>query len=78
MQKWQNTGAGPIQCKRFNNAWSKLNWENNTYVELSGIAGQSERRSVCSMLGGRDTREDVTTAQETIGADQKKKGNATI
>jgi hypothetical protein len=68
MQKWQNTNAGKIQCKRFNKAWSTLNWENNTYVELTGIIGQMERRSVCSMLGGRDTREDVTAAQEAIGA----------
>jgi hypothetical protein len=67
MGKWQNTSAGKIQCKRFNDAWGKLKWENNTYVELSGVIGQSERRSVCSVLCGPNTREDVTAAQERIG-----------
>lgn len=67
MQKWANSGAGPVQVKRFNHALSELNWENNTYVELTGVIGLSERSSVCSMLGGRDTRADVTAAQESIG-----------
>ena len=67
MQKWANSGAGPIQVKRFNHAWGKINWENNTFVELTGIVGVAERHSVCSMLGGRDTRADVTKAQESIG-----------
>ena len=68
MRKWQNTNAGPIQCKRFNDAWSKLKWENNTYVELTGVIGQSERRSILALMGGSRNREDVAAAQETIGA----------
>ena len=68
MQKWTNTTAGPIQCKRFNDAWSKLKWENNTYVELGGVTGLSEWRSVLATMGGSRSREDVAAAQETIGA----------
>ena len=68
MQKWQNTGAGKIQAKRFNEALNALRWENNTFVELSGVVGQSERRSVLSVMGGsNDDRADVTEAQERIG-----------
>jgi predicted RNA methylase len=67
MQKWTNTGAGPIQCTRFNKAWSKLNWENGSYVELTGVIGQSERRSVLTALGGSETRADVTAAEEAVG-----------
>jgi phospholipid N-methyltransferase len=67
MQKWANSGAGPIQVKRFNDTWGKINWENNTFVELTGIVGVQERRTVCSMLGGRETRPDVAAAQERIG-----------
>jgi predicted RNA methylase len=68
MQKWQNTGAGKIQAKRFNEALNSLRWENNTFVELSGVVGQSERRSVLSVMGGsNDDRADVTEAQERIG-----------
>lgn len=66
-QKWQNIGAGPIQCKRFNEALSKLNWENNTYVELTGVIGQSERRSVLTTMCGEGEREDVTAAKESLG-----------
>ena len=67
MQKWTNSGAGPIQAKRFNDAWSKINWENNTFIELTGIVGQAERRSVLSVLCGNDTRADVEAAKESIG-----------
>jgi phospholipid N-methyltransferase len=67
MQKWTNNGAGPIQAKRFNDAWSKINWENNTFIELTGIVGQAERRSVLSVLCGNDTRADVEAAKESIG-----------
>lgn len=67
MQKWANSGAGPIQVKRFNDAWGKLSWENNTFVELAGVVGVQERRMVCSMLGGRESRPDVAAAQERIG-----------
>jgi len=69
MQKWENTSAGKIQCKRFNEAWNALNWEHNTFVELTGVAGQSERSSVLSVLCGSNAkRADVTAAQEAIGA----------
>src|ERR1035437_6309973 len=68
MQKWQNTNAGPIQCKRFNGTWSKLNWEDNTYVDLIGVIGQSERRCVLTTMGTAGNREDVTAVKEAIGA----------
>lgn len=67
MQKWQNTSAGPIQCKRFNTAWNKLNWENNTFVELTGVIGENERRCVLATMGGTRNRADVTAAKESIG-----------
>jgi hypothetical protein len=67
MQKWTNSGAGPIQCKRFSTAWSKLNWEHNTFVELIGIVGGQESRSVLTTICGGNMRADVTAAQETIG-----------
>jgi hypothetical protein len=67
MQKWTNNGAGPIQCKRFNAAWSKLNWEHNTFVELTGIVGGQESRSILTTICGGNTRADIVAAQETIG-----------
>lgn len=67
MQKWQSLGAGPIQVKRFNDAWSKLTWENNTFVELRGVIGQREHSSVLTNLFGSHVREDVTAAKEKIG-----------
>jgi len=67
MQKWANSGAGPIQCKRFNSAWSKLNWEDNTFVELTGIVGGQESRCVLTTICGGNMRADVIAAQETIG-----------
>lgn len=67
MQKWQNISAGKIQCNRFNKAWSALNWENSTFVELTGVIGVKESRSVLSTLGSSRSREDVRAAQEKIG-----------
>lgn len=67
-QKWQNNGAGPIQCKRFNDAWGKIRWEHNTWTELSGVIGVSEQSATLASLGGSTVREDVTAAQERIGA----------
>lgn len=66
-QKWQNLSAGPIQCKRFNQAWSSLNWEGNTCVELTGVIGQSERRCVLTTMGGSRSRADVAEAKQAIG-----------
>lgn len=65
--KWTNNGAGPIQCKRFNDAWSKLNWENNTFVELTGVIGLKESSSTMTSLFGGNVRQDVATVQNAIG-----------
>jgi hypothetical protein len=65
--KWTNAGAGKIQAKRFNDAWGKLNWENNTFVELTGVVGQSESSSTLTALFGGNVRDDVSAAKEKIG-----------
>lgn len=65
--KWQNMGAGPIQCKRFNDAWGKLNWENNTFVELTGVTGVDEHSATLTAIFGGNVREDVAAAKEKIG-----------
>ena len=67
MQKWQNLGAGPIQCKRFNEALRKIKWEANTHVELTGIIGKDERRAVLTTMCGSGGRADVVKAQERLG-----------
>jgi len=67
MTKWQNSDAGPIQVKRFNEAWGKLSWENRTFVQLSGIVGGEEHRMVMTELCGREQRPDVAAAEERIG-----------
>lgn len=64
---WKNEGAGPIQCKRFNDAWGKLRTENNTFVELYGVVGESERSSTLINLFGVNVRPDVLEAQKRIG-----------
>jgi hypothetical protein len=71
--KWQNSSAnpcGPIQAKRFNSAWGKLRWENNTFTELTGIVGVSERSSTLTAMcigGGGEERSDVAAAKARIG-----------
>ena len=66
--KWTNASAGKIQAKRFNDAWGKLNWENNTFVELTGVIGQNERSSTLTNIFGSNVREDVTAVKEKIGS----------
>lgn len=65
--KWENQGAGKIQCKRFNDAWSKLSWEDKTYDELTGIIGGSERRMTYTQLVTGGGRADVAEARNRIG-----------
>lgn len=67
MSKWQNLGAGPIQCKRFNDAWSKLNWENKTFIELTGVVGGQESRFVLTGIVSGEIRMDVEAVKEKIG-----------
>ena len=67
MSKWTNNGAGPRQCKRFNQAWSKLNWEDKTFTELTGVIGVSEHSSTLTTLVSGGGRADVTEAKERIG-----------
>jgi hypothetical protein len=55
-QKWANNGAGPIQCKRFNDVWGKLNWENKTFVELWGVIGKDVHSSTMTNLFGTTVR----------------------
>lgn len=68
--KWTNSAtdpAGPIQVKRFNETWGKFSWEQNTYVELTGVVGVSESSSTLTSIGGRRDRSDVAPAKERIG-----------
>src|SRR5262249_26088008 len=67
-QKWANNGAGPIQCKQFNDVWGKLNWENKTFVELTGVIGVSEHSTTMTNLFGTNMRADVEAVKENIGA----------
>lgn len=70
LQKWQadaqNT-PGPIQVKRFNDAWGKFRMEHNTIREKWGVIGGEEHEScMCSILGV-NVRDDVHAAQLEIG-----------
>lgn len=65
--KWANMGVGSRQATRFNEAWGKLGWENKTFVELTGVVGQNESRSVLTGLFSGEKREDVEAVKEKIG-----------
>jgi hypothetical protein len=71
-QKWildATNPAGPIQAKRFNKAWRKFAWENNTYTELTGVKGVDERSSTLTNIFGvgMPQRQDVAEAKQRIG-----------
>ena len=65
--KWTATDAGKIQVNRFNDAWAKLRWEHNSFVELRGTVGADEYRSTLHEVFGHTVREDVNAAMERVG-----------
>lgn len=69
-QKWANSHdnpAGKIQCKRFNDAHSRLTSEHNTHREKWGVIGGEEHESCMLSLFGGGCREDVRKVQLEIG-----------
>lgn len=62
--KWTAT-TGPRQTKAINQAFSAVNWEAKTIVELSGVVGNEFRSVVTPMFGA--ARPDATEGLEDIG-----------
>jgi hypothetical protein len=53
-------------AKAVNEAWGAVSWEGKTHVEVTGVVGQDERRSVLTAMCG-DVREDATAGLQDIG-----------
>jgi hypothetical protein len=59
LQNWTNISAGPRQVKDVAKAVSALHWEGKTFVQLYGVTGGTEHRSVMTSPFGQVRPEAV-------------------
>lgn len=63
-KKWVNVDAGPRMVKQVNEAISSLRWESNTFIEVYGVVGGQESRSVMTEVFGTGRQEVLAKGQE--------------
>lgn len=64
-RKWGGS-IGPRMAKAVNAAWSAVNWEGKTQLELSGVVGQNEHRAVVTPMFG-PVRQEASDGLHDIG-----------